>query len=80
MHATVYRCFKHEDEDRSTPYAVKVAREDDEEKILAHKNEFKMTKNLNHRNIVKSIEMFVNDQKKLVYQVMEYVKGKEIFD
>jgi hypothetical protein len=36
-------------------------REDDEEKTLAAKKEFEITRRLNHPNIVKSSEIFVND-------------------
>jgi hypothetical protein len=32
MHASVYKCFKIEDVDKSAPYAVKISKEDDEEK------------------------------------------------
>lgn len=42
-------------------------REDDEEKTLVSKKEFEITKRLNHPNIVKSIELFVNDQRKEVH-------------
>ena len=43
MHASVYFCYKIEDEERKHPYAVKVVKEDDEEKLLAHEKEFKIT-------------------------------------
>lgn len=36
MHATVYKCFAKEDINRLFPMAVKVVREEDEEKIMAH--------------------------------------------
>ena len=61
MHATVYKCFKLEDKEKVIPFAVKLVREEDEEKIMAHKNEFEITKRLNHKNIVKSYELFIND-------------------
>lgn len=32
MHASVYKCFKIDDEEKTTPYAVKISKEDDEEK------------------------------------------------
>jgi len=32
MHAQVYKCWKKEDNDKITPFAVKVSRENDEEK------------------------------------------------
>ena len=34
------------------PFAVKISREDDPEKKMAHKKEFDITKNLKHKNIV----------------------------
>ena len=55
-------------------------REDDEEKIIACKREFEITKRLNHPNIVKSYELFVNDQKKQVHQLMQLIDGQEILD
>lgn len=61
MHASVYKCFLLTDEKKLQPFAVKIMREDDEEKLLAAKKEFEITKKLNHKNIVKSIELFVND-------------------
>lgn len=42
MHATVYKCFLIDDVLREKPYAVKLVREDDEEKIIAHMDEFKI--------------------------------------
>jgi hypothetical protein len=36
MHATVYKCYLIDDVEKTKPYAVKVVREEDEEKILAH--------------------------------------------
>ena len=35
-HAAVYKCYKKEDIERKEPFAVKVAREPDEERRLAH--------------------------------------------
>ena len=49
------------------PLAVKVQREDDEEKTNASKKEFQIMQKLSHQNIVKSFEIFVNDQKKEVH-------------
>lgn len=53
-HAQVYKCYKISDSLQETPYAVKLTREDDEEKRQAHKNEYAITSSLNHKNIVKS--------------------------
>lgn len=67
MHATVYKCFKKDDTDKLYPLAVKVIREDDEEKINAHKNEFKIMQSLDSTHIVKGYEIFVNPSKKEVH-------------
>lgn len=61
MHASVFKCYHITDENKKKPLAVKVMREDDEEKLQAAKKEFEITKRLNHKNIVKSIELFIND-------------------
>lgn len=76
----MFKCFKLEDSGRNFPFAGKVQREDDEEKINASKKEFEIMQKLSHPNIVKSFEIFVNEQKKEVHQVLEFIDGKEIFD
>ena len=65
---------------RTIPYAVKVTREDDEEKKMAHVNEFNITKDFNHKNVVRSIEMFNNEIKGEIHQIMDYIEGKEVLD
>ena len=60
MHAQVFQCFFISDELKEHPFAVKISREADEEKRLAHKKEFEITKALNHKNILKSLEFFDN--------------------
>lgn len=80
MHASVYKCFKIEDVDKETPYAVKISKEDDEEKKLASVNEFKMTNQLDHSNVIKSIELFENNFTGEIHQVMEYIEGQEVLD
>lgn len=80
MHASVYKCFKIEDEEKNSPYAVKISKEDDEEKKQASINEFNMTNKLDHSNVIKSIEMFQNDFTGEIHQVMEYIEGKEVLD
>ena len=57
-HANIYRCYKKDDLDKSTPYAVKMIREDDDEKRLAHRKEYDITQSLDHQNIVKSHRYF----------------------
>jgi hypothetical protein len=39
-----------------------------------------MSEDLNHKNIVKSKEIYINKIRKEVHQVMEYVDGIEVFD
>lgn len=63
MHAEVHKCYKIEDIEKKEPYAVKTSREDDEEKKMAHKKEYDITKNLKHKNIVRSIELFDDEIK-----------------
>ena len=60
MHASVYRCYKKDDVLKEFPFAVKVSRDDDEEKKQAHIKEFQMTSTLNHKNVVRSIDFFDN--------------------
>ena len=45
---------------REFPYAVKVSREDDEEKKQAHVKEYQMTSSFNHKNVVRSVDFFDN--------------------
>mmetsp|Transcript_41212 Transcript_41212/g.56010 ORF Transcript_41212/g.56010 Transcript_41212/m.56010 type:complete len:96 (-) Transcript_41212:620-907(-) len=75
MHATVYKCF---DIETNKAYAAKVVRENDEEKIEAHRQEFKIVNRLNHKNIVRSEHLFVEDIKGQIIQVMQLVEGREI--
>ena len=80
MHATVYRCLKKADVLRETPYAVKISREDDEEKKQAHRNEFEITSRLDHKNVVRSYQLFDNSLSGEIFQVMEFVDGIEVLD
>jgi hypothetical protein len=61
MHSSVYRCYLNEDVKKSTPFAVKITRDDDEEKKIANRNEYTITKDLNHLNILKVRELIEND-------------------
>ncbi len=67
MHASVIKCYKIEDKDKNIPFAVKVMREEDDEKLLVAKKEFEIMNRLNHPNIVKSFEIFSNEQKKEIH-------------
>ena len=59
---------------------MKVTRDDDQEKLRAHELEFKILERLNHPNIVRGIELFRDDFKNEIYQVMQFVPGSEILD
>ena len=80
MHASVHKCYRIEDTEKAHPMAVKIVREEDEEKIEIHKAEFEIMKKLDNPNITKAHELFVNEFKKLVHIVMDFVDGTEIFD
>jgi calcium-dependent protein kinase len=62
------------------PFAVKLVRDDDIEKMIAHKKEFEILQTLDHPNVVKAVEIFEDDFKHTVFQVMEYIEGQEIMD
>ena len=55
---SVYKCYKVTDINKEKPFAVKTTREDDVEKKAAHKKEFDITKDLDHKNIIRSIEYY----------------------
>ena len=80
MHAKVYKCFKIEDAKRERPFAVKVSRESDEEKKMAHTKEYEITSKLNHKNVVRSIDFFDNEFTGEIHQIMEFIDGKEVLD
>ena len=60
--------------------AVKIVRTNDIEILKAVKNEFLMQKKLDHPNIVKVYEMYYDPFKSRMCLILEYVKGKELFD
>jgi len=62
------------------PFAVKMIREDDEEKLQAHRKEFQLAYEMSHPNVVKAIEIFENPMKKQIHIIMQHVNGQEIFD
>lgn len=53
-------------------------RTNDDEKILAAKNEFELLKELDHPNIIKVIDFFITKQN--LYMVMDKVKGLELME
>jgi hypothetical protein len=60
---SVYKCFKRTDFSKEKPFAVKTTREDDDEKKMAHKKEFSITKDLDHPHIIRSIEYYEDEIK-----------------
>ena len=80
MHSSVYRCYLLEDHKKFTPFAVKITRDDDEEKKIANRNEYEITKNLCHLNILKVKELIENNVTGEMHLVMQYVEGIEILD
>lgn len=76
----MYKCYKHDDHDKLVPYAVKVAREPDEEKQMAHKKEYEITSKLNHKNVIKATDYFFNKLTEEIHIVMNFVPGQEVLD
>lgn len=62
------------------PCAVKIVRDNDPEKLRAHENEFIILSKLVHKNIVRAVEIFKDQFKNEVYEVMQFIEGKEILD
>lgn len=70
MHSQVFECIRRTEEESDIPLAVKVTREDDPEKKLLIAEEFKITRQLDHPHIVKSIDYFENNFSGEIFQVM----------
>jgi serine/threonine protein kinase len=62
------------------PFAVKITRDDDEEKKMANRNEYNLTKDLSHLNILKVRELIENEVSGEMHLVMQYIDGQEILD
>jgi hypothetical protein len=75
MHSSVYKCFLLEDTRKLAPFAVKITRDDDEEKKIANRNEYEITKNLSNLNLLKVKELFENEVSGEMHLVMQYVDG-----
>ena len=56
--------------------AVKKMRTDDEEKMKAAQLEFDLLKNLDHPNIVKTEDLFIDKSRNTSFTIMEYINGK----
>lgn len=61
MHSSVYQCHLNSDLRKLTPYAVKITRDNDEEKKIANRNEYNLIRNLDHMNILKVKELFESE-------------------
>ena len=55
--------------------AVKIIREKDEERINVHRHEYELMSELNHKNVVKSHEFFVDTIHAEVKIVLDLVEG-----
>lgn len=77
MHSVVFECFAKSD---GKPLAVKVSREEDEEKKLAHKKEYLLLKDLNHPNIVGIADFFQSEFTGETHLVMNRFAGEELFE
>ena len=58
--------------------AVKIMRNDDEEKLIAAQNEFEIQKNLKHPGIIEAKYYFLDHIRNTSYTVMELIDGKQI--
>jgi len=61
-------------------FAVKIIRTDDLELTQVFKKEYQVLKKLNHINIVKVYDLFVDPARGKIHIVMELIKGKHMFD
>jgi len=78
MHSSVYKCFSINDALKENPLAVKVSLEDDEEKKIAHRNEYELMAKINHPGIVSSKAIFENPLAGEIHIVMELVEGEDL--
>ncbi|KAL4454207.1 hypothetical protein ABPG74_012164 [Tetrahymena malaccensis] len=62
-------------------FASKMVKTKDEEEVVLNViREFKNLRELNHPNIVKVYELYVDETKGRIYTIMELVEAKEMFD
>lgn len=60
-------------------FAVKIVKTRDEEIIGNIKKEFQHLKNLSHKNIIRVHELLIDNVSGIVYLVLEYFEGEEMF-
>ncbi|EAR95768.2 Serine/Threonine kinase domain protein (macronuclear) [Tetrahymena thermophila SB210] len=61
-------------------FACKMVKLKDEETVLQVIREFKNIKKLNHPNIVRVYELYVDEIKRRIYTIMELVEASEMFE
>ena len=59
-------------------FAVKEAKGSDEAMVAACEREFNIINRTNHPNVIKGYEMFKDEYKKSLFQVITLVKGIEL--
>lgn len=60
--------------------AVKKFRTDDEEKLGAAEHEFNLLKILDHPNIVRVEDIFIDRARNTTFTIMEYIEGEQLQD
>ncbi len=60
-------------------FACKLVKSGDEETIANIILEFKKIHKLNHPNVVKVYELYIDETKGYIYSIMEYIKASEMF-
>ena len=78
LHSSVYKCYSTLDQERQHPLAVKISRDDDEEKRAAFQREYDLLSQLSHPNVISSIEKFDNELTNETHMVMKYVPGHDL--
>lgn len=60
--------------------AVKIMRTDDDEKMEAAENEYKIQKSLKHPNIIGTVDLLRDAMRNTLYTVMEFAEGQQLQD
>lgn len=66
---------KEEEEAIKKEFAVKIIRAKDEEYQQIALKEYKILQQLDHPNIIKMHEAYLNSQRETLYLVMDYIEG-----
>mmetsp|Transcript_35648 Transcript_35648/g.54537 ORF Transcript_35648/g.54537 Transcript_35648/m.54537 type:complete len:92 (+) Transcript_35648:958-1233(+) len=78
MHSSAFKCYRLEDESKTHPFAVKITREDDEEKKEASRQEFDLIRDLDHRGVARGLAKFENETTGEICTVMELAEGQDL--